>query len=148
VLQLQGFQMNFRDRGHGIQIVRSTIDPETKKTKETVFGTVPKRTLEIDPALLEKATQEEQAEIKAWLERYKQVQTLKSQAEAYSLPDVVRTAVRYLDEVTDPVERGMLRDLMLDASKRLRRATRDEEEKSGEGARGGAARAAGNRKAA
>lgn len=120
--------MNFRDRGHTVQIVRSTVDPETKKSKETVFASVHKRTLEIDPAVLEKASAEEQAEIKAWLERYKAIQAMKTQAETYSLPDVVRTAVRYIDEVTDPLERAMLRDLMLDASKRLRRAARDEDD--------------------
>jgi hypothetical protein len=122
--------MHFRERGQGIQLFRSSVDPETSKTTETVFGSIPKRTLEIDPALMEQATPEEQAEIRAFLERYKQILAAKAQAEVYSLPEVVRTAVRYLEGLSDPNERGMLRDMMLDASRRLRRAAREDAEEA------------------
>lgn len=129
--------MHFRDRTHSIQIVRTSYDEEAKKSKQTVVGTIPKRTLEVEEGVMEKATPEEQAEIRLWIERNRQILAAKAQAEAYSLNEVVRAAITYLDTVTDPTERTMMREMMQEAAKRLRRATRDENAEGGGGKKRG-----------
>ena len=119
--------MHFRDRGNSIQVVRITYDEETKRPRQTVLGRIAKRTMTPEEELLKAATPAEQAEIRAWIERNSRIVAARAQVEAYSLPEVVRAAIRYFKSVTDETERATLQDMMLEASKRLRRVARQEE---------------------
>ncbi len=145
--------MHFRDRGNSVQVVRVTYDEGTKKPKQTVLGTIPKRTMEPEPAVMQAASAEEKAEIARWIERNREVVAAKTLAEVHSLPDVVRAATRYLETVTDETERSLLQDMMMEASKRLRRAVRpageegeDAEGKAGRGGRKGGGGGGGRRR--
>lgn len=120
--------MHFRDRGNSVQVLRITYEEESKRPKQTVLGRIPKKTMEPEEDLLKAATPEEQEEIRAWIERNSRILAAKAQATAYSLPEVVRSVVRYFETATNEAEREALHGMMLEASKRLRRAARSAEE--------------------
>lgn len=87
--------MHFRFRGNNIQVVRSQPDAETGRAKSVPLGSINRATLRISDKLHSNCSAAELEEIKVWVERYHDLDALKQQYAALTLPERVAEASKW-----------------------------------------------------
>lgn len=85
--------MHFRMRENVVQLIRTTYDPDTKRGKPQLLGTVPRRTMALSEQMAAKLTTEEAAEFEAFARNYRNSIALQAKVHGYQLCDIVRQAI-------------------------------------------------------
>jgi hypothetical protein len=117
--------MHFRFRGSGIQILRSTYDPATKRSSTKAVGVVPTATLAVKHAILEELTPAERQELDDFLTTYRNTQVLKRRLAAHQLPETIANVIEYYKSVTDQAEKDRLHSYIVQSIIELRRGSSD-----------------------
>jgi hypothetical protein len=84
--------MHFRERGHIVQIIRTTYDPGTKKGKNQIVGQLKKANPEITEALKAELTAEERKDVAAWIQSHATSEKLKRELAVRTLPEQLALA--------------------------------------------------------
>lgn len=84
--------MHFRERGHIVQVIRTTYDSNSKKGKNEIVGRLVKANPVISAELEAALTNEERKEVAAWIKGYATVGQLKKELAARSLPEQLALA--------------------------------------------------------
>ena len=84
--------MHFRERGHVVQIIRTSYDKGSKKGKNEIVGRLAKANPQVTEALETVLTVEERKELAAWLEGHATVERLKRQLAVRTLPEQLALA--------------------------------------------------------
>jgi len=63
--------MHFRERNRRFQVIRTVYEPERKKGKSVIVGSISKEGFEIDDKLRQNCSAEEMLEVEAWIARSK-----------------------------------------------------------------------------
>ena len=113
--------MHFRPRLAAIQVLRSTYDANTKKTSNEVVAEIPRATLRVKEDEAKGLTNQEKAEIDAFIERYKNTEALQRRFYAHKLPDIVSDVVRYASTLEDAAEKEVIASHIAQAMVDLRR---------------------------
>jgi hypothetical protein len=115
--------MHFRDRGATVQLVRTTYNAETKRSKAEVVGRIPRHTLALSADVKAKLTPAEVDEVNTYAERTRALQQLRSKVAAHGLMQTISEAVAYAAATRDEAERDQLRALFAEGVMALRRAS-------------------------
>jgi hypothetical protein len=117
--------MHFRIRPAAIQVLKSTYDPNSKKTSNKIVAKIPRATLRVKEVKEGGSlSNQEKAEIEAFIERYKNTEALQWRFYAHKLPDIVCDVVRYLSTLEDAAEKEVIAAHIAQAMVELRRAIR------------------------
>lgn len=84
--------MHFRERGHVVQIIRTSYDPGSKKGKNEIVGRLIKANPQVSEALEAALTKEERKEVASWLEGHAKVERLKRELAVHTLPEQLALA--------------------------------------------------------
>lgn len=84
--------MHFRVRKNVVQLIRMRYEPERKRGKATVVGSVRLGNLTLPPDLLSQLTQEEVSEFERWVATKHQIDELRRQLAALTLADSMSEA--------------------------------------------------------
>ena len=93
--------MHFRDRGHIVQIIRTSYDPTSKKAKNEIVGRLVKANPKIPEALGAALTKEERKEVDAFLAGHATTERLKRELAVRSLPGQLALAKEWFAEKKD-----------------------------------------------
>jgi hypothetical protein len=118
--------MHFRETGRRIQLIRTTYDAETKRSKYNVIGAIPRSTLEIAPAVLARLTEDERTELETFIEAQKNGLLIEGKLYAHRLPHVVALIMDYA-ATTDSAEKDLILSQMLRASLEIQRFVRKQQ---------------------
>lgn len=121
--------MHFRIRGNNVQLVKTIIDPETKRARSRPVGSANLATGQLNARAREGLSGEEVAAVSAWLQQRKDVQAKQLELTVIALPktlnDVaewIRTAPRSeVERIADEVSFAM-RDLRRAMDRKLQEA--------------------------
>jgi hypothetical protein len=127
--------MYFRERGGGVQLVRTTYEKDKKRPKQEVIGRMLRRRLTVPDEVAALLTNEEKDELASYVERTRSLDLMRRKVEAHSLLRNVTEAIAYAREVEDPAERDLLRQEFAEAIIALRRASTLASKASGSEAR-------------
>src|SRR5262249_13776615 len=119
-------------RGPSIQLVRTTYDAGTKRSKHEVVGRVPRASMLVPGEVAEKLSIEEKAEVEGYIEHAKSVDLLRRKLTAHSLLQTVTEAADYASGVEDEAERDQLEVQIAEAIIVLRRAARAKKSEAAE----------------
>jgi len=115
--------MYFRERGAGVQLIRSVPDPESKRPKQEVIGRIRRYALRVPDELTAKLTDDEKIELESYIERVKNLDVLRRKVNAHSVLQTVTEAVDYLRALEDETEQDFLRQQFAQAILVLRRGS-------------------------
>jgi hypothetical protein len=115
--------MYFRERGNRVQLVRSQYDPKSKRPRQEIVGSMARLSLDVPADVMARLTAAERQELRAYIDRVKTLNLLRTKLAAYDLPRVVAEAVQYAAQVNDPHELDLLRQHFAEAMAALRRAS-------------------------
>lgn len=116
--------MHFRERGPSVHLIRSTYDPETKRSKHEVVGRIARATMRLPDEVAAKLSEKEKDEVSAYIDHAKSVDLLRRKLTAHSLSQTVDEAVEYARGVEDEAERDLLTAQFAEAIVSLRRLVR------------------------
>ena len=71
--------MHFRLRKHVVQLIRTSYDPDKKKPKTAVVGSMPLNQPKLSPELKSKLTEAEIAETEEWIDGQHRMNSLKEE---------------------------------------------------------------------
>lgn len=119
--------MHFREKGSRVQFIRTTYDPETKRSKYNVIGAMPRLAREVRPEVLSRLTDDEKREVQEFIDGQGADALLEGKLYARKLPHIVALITEYL-EVADHSETelvlGHLSLAAMDFNRLVRRAAR------------------------
>jgi hypothetical protein len=84
--------MHFRDRGHVVQLIRTSYDKDSKKGKNQIVGRLVKANPRVPDALEAALTAEERQEVASWLEGHAALERLKRELAVRTLPEQLALA--------------------------------------------------------
>jgi hypothetical protein len=84
--------MHFRERGHVVQIIRTSYDPSSKKGKNEIVGRLVKANPQVPEALEAVLSTEERKEVASWIAGHATVERLKKQLAVHTLPEQLSLA--------------------------------------------------------
>ena len=84
--------MHLRERGHVVQIIRTSYDPGSKKGKNQIVGRLVKANPQVSEALQATLTVEERKQLTAWIEGHATVERLKRELAVRTLPEQLALA--------------------------------------------------------
>jgi hypothetical protein len=90
--------MHFRDRGKVVQIIRTSYDADSKKSKNEIIGRFVKSNQRISPGLEGKLTAKERKEVAAWIEGYTDIERLKRDLAVRTLPEQLAIAEEWFKD--------------------------------------------------
>jgi len=93
--------MHFRLRKNVVQLVRTLYNPDTKKPRAVVVGSMLLKQPQVSPELRSKLTEDEVAEAEEWIEGQFRVNSLKEELAALTLPETISAANRWFSRNTD-----------------------------------------------
>ncbi len=89
--------MQIRNIGGRTQFLRSEYDPEIKRSRQKMIGTMPKGLAEIPPELAAKMTDIERQEYAAWLEQQQEAErAAKAAQEIEAMPQQLMTVAGHV----------------------------------------------------
>ena len=92
--------MHFRERGHVVQIIRTSYDPGSKKGKNQIVGRLIKANPQL-PADLEKTlTADERKEVAGWIKGNAATERLKRELAVRTLPEQLALAKEWFADQT------------------------------------------------
>ena len=115
--------MYFRERGGGVQLIRTTYEKDKKRPKQELVGRIARRKLTVPDEVAAKLTEEEKGELASYIERTRSLDLLSRKVDAHTVLRTVTKAIHYAREVEDPEERDLLRQEFAQAIIALRRAS-------------------------
>ena len=115
--------MHFRERGSGVQLVRTVADPGTNRPKQEVIGRMRRHPLKAPDEVVAKLTEEERIELDSYIERVKNLDDLRRKLTAHTVLQTVTEAADYLRAAEDEGEQEFLREQFAQAILLLRRAS-------------------------
>ena len=84
--------MHFRERAQMVQLIRTSYDPGTKKSKSEIVGRLAKANPKVSDALNATLTPAERKELAAWLAGRATVERLKRELAVRNLPEQLALA--------------------------------------------------------
>jgi hypothetical protein len=117
---VQENSMRFRVRSSGIQVIRSTPNPDGKGQKGSVVGNIPKGSLELKDKLKSALGRDEIKEVEDFIETYKNTAQLSAKLAAFKILDTVAEAVDYFKTSASEAEKDVLRSFFAQAVLELR----------------------------
>jgi len=84
--------MHFRERGHVVQVIRTTYDPATKKGKNEIVGRLVKANPQVTDELKAVLAKEELKEVAAWIAGHAKVEALKREVAVRTLTEQLALA--------------------------------------------------------
>lgn len=111
--------MHFRIRENAIQLIRTTYDADQKRGKNSVVGSVSRRSLALSDDLASKLTPEEKDEFNQFVTTYRNTKQTQAKVYAFQLPDIVRQVIEAA-KATEGSERDMIVGNLTSASQELR----------------------------
>jgi hypothetical protein len=84
--------MHFRERGHIVQLIRTTYDPGSKKGKNEIVGRLVKANIQVSKELEAALKSDERKELAAWIEGHAAVGRLKKELAVRTLPEQLALA--------------------------------------------------------
>jgi len=114
--------MYFRERGGGVQLIRTIYEKDKKRPKQEVLGRMPRRKLSVPDEVAAKLTDTEKDELSAYVERTRSLDLMRRKVEAHTIMHAITEAIGYARQVDDPAERDLLRQEFAQAIIALRRA--------------------------
>jgi hypothetical protein len=90
--------MHFHDRGKLVQVIRTSLDADSKKRKDEILGRLVKSNLRITPNLEAKLTAKERKEVVAWIEGFGDVERLKKDLAVRTLPEQLALAEEWFKD--------------------------------------------------
>jgi hypothetical protein len=112
--------MHFRERGHVVQIIRTSYDPDKKKGKNEIVGRLVKANPQVSEALEAALSTEERKELASWIAGHATFEGLKKQLAAHTLPEQLALAEEWFADQKGDDARNLAATL-LPAWSRLRR---------------------------
>ena len=116
--------MHFRLRKTVVQLVRTTYDPDTKKSKTVVVGRMQLKQPKLSAELKSKLTEEEIVEAREWIDGHFHVNSLKEELAALTLPESITAANRWFSRNMDNPAATAIALQLLPAFKNLRKVLR------------------------
>jgi hypothetical protein len=89
--------MHFREKGNRVQFIRTTYDPETKRSKYNVVGAMPRLAREVRPEVLSRLTEDEKREVQTFIDGQGAAALLEGQLYLHRLPHIVALITEYLE---------------------------------------------------
>jgi hypothetical protein len=99
--------MHFRERGHIVQLIRTTYDASSKKGKNEIVGRLVKANIQISKELAAVLKPEERKEVEAWIAGHATVVQLKRELAVRTLPEQLALAEEWFAEKKDDNARVM-----------------------------------------
>ena len=84
--------MHFRERGHVVQVIRTTYDPATKKGKNEIVGRLVKSKPQVTDELKAVLSREELKEVAAWIAGYAKTEALRRELAVRGLSEQMALA--------------------------------------------------------
>jgi len=84
--------MHFRERGHIVQLIRTTYDASSKKGKNEIVGRLVKANIQVSKELEAALKTEERKELEVWIAGHAAVGRLKRELAVRSLPEQLALA--------------------------------------------------------
>ena len=116
--------MHFRLRKNVVQLVRTSYNPDTKKPKTMVVGSMKLKQPKLSAELKSKLTEEEIVEAREWINGQFHVNSLKEELAALTLPESISAANRWFSRNTDNPAATAIALQLLPAFKNLRKILR------------------------
>jgi hypothetical protein len=93
--------MHFRSRKNVVQLVRTSYNPLTKKPRTKVVGSMQLKQPELSKELKSKLTEDEIAEVEAWINGQFRTNSLKEELAALTLAESISAANRWFSRNSD-----------------------------------------------
>lgn len=93
--------MHFRSRKNVVQLVRTSYNPLTKKPRTKVVGSMQLKQPELSKELKSKLTEDEIAEVEAWINGQFRTNSLKEELAALTLAESISAANRWFSRNAD-----------------------------------------------
>ena len=116
--------MHFRLRKHVVQLIRTSYDPDRKKPKTAVVGSMPLNQPMLSPELKSKLTEAEIAETEEWIDGQHRMNSLKEELAALTLPESIVAAHRWFSRNADNPAAAAIIPQLLPALQALRKMLR------------------------
>ena len=116
--------MHFRLRKNVVQLVRTLYNPDTKKPKAVVVGSMLLKQPNVSPELRSKLTEDEVVEAEEWIDGQFRMNSLKEELAALTLPESISAANRWFSRNTDNPAAMAIALQLLPAFKTLRKMLR------------------------
>lgn len=111
--------MHFRDRGNFVQVIRTNLDPTTKKGKNELVGRLVKGEPKVPEELTATLSAEERKEVATWIAGSARIAKLKSELAARTIHEQLALAQQWFsDQKSDDAR--LLADGVVQAWVRLR----------------------------
>ena len=85
-------KMHFRERGHVVQLIRTTYDAGSKKGKNEIVGRLARANIKVSEELEAALKPDERKELTAWIEGHATVERLKRELAVRTLPEQLALA--------------------------------------------------------
>jgi hypothetical protein len=113
--------MHFRVRKHVVQLVRMVYEPDLKRGRAIVVGSVKLAEPVLPPELASQLTPAECAEFDTWLLTQHRTAMLKAELAVLTLPEQMELAASWFARQPDTAANRLLADEICDIWKNLRR---------------------------
>ncbi|MBK1648043.1 hypothetical protein [Rhabdochromatium marinum] len=118
--------MHFRIRGNHVQLIKPVYDDEAGRTKSTLVGAANLSTGQLNEKATANLSDEEKAEVTAWLEQRRALDYKKAELTALMLADTLNTAAAHLPEMEPELAKTIVADVLA-ASQNFRRMARKQQ---------------------
>ena len=116
--------MHFRLRKNVVQLVRTLYNPDTKKPRAVVVGSMLLKQPNVSAELRSKLTEDEVAEAEEWIDGQFRMNSLKEELAALTLPESISAANNWFSRNTDNPAATAIALQLLPAFKTLRKTLR------------------------